>query len=198
MDGPEEQTANTSLLRRVKVRDAAAWDLLTKIYGPLVYGWARRRGLQDGDAANVVQDVFLTVHVSLDPENKGRFRNWLWTIFRSRLADYCRRLQTQGTGGTTANLRIQEIPGKPSDETSEEGRRELAELRNNALLALRDGYQTHVWDAFWRTAVEGDVPADVAEDLDMSVWAVYAAKSRCLKRLRTQLEGLDVDLEDLV
>ena len=48
-----------SLLVRVRdVSDAAAWAEFVELYGPLVYTFARRRGLQDADAADLTQTVF--------------------------------------------------------------------------------------------------------------------------------------------
>ena len=40
------------------------------------------------------------------------------------------------------------------------------------------------------TAVDGKLPAEVAEELAMSPGAVRVAKSRVLKRLREELGGL--------
>ena len=56
--------------------------------------------------------------------------------------------------------------------------------------AARERQDDRTWKAFWRSAVEGDRPADVAADLGVSVWAVYKARSRVLQRVRTELEGL--------
>lgn len=51
-------------------------------------------------------------------------------------------------------------------------------------------YEGWTWRAFWRVAVDGCSPADVADELDMSVNAVYIAKSRVLRRLREELGDL--------
>ena len=37
--------------------DQDAWRKFMQLYGPVVYGFARRRGLQDADAADLMQDV---------------------------------------------------------------------------------------------------------------------------------------------
>jgi RNA polymerase sigma-70 factor (ECF subfamily) len=55
---------------------------------------------------------------------------------------------------------------------------------------VREEFDPRTWTAFWRTAVEGDRPADVAADLGVSAWAVYKARSRVLQRLRTELDRL--------
>jgi len=52
------------------------------------------------------------------------------------------------------------------------------------LETIRAEFESRTWQAFWRTTVDGRAPAHVAEDLEMSVAAVYMAKSRVLCRLR--------------
>ena len=56
-DGNSEafDSTSSSLLMRVKGRDPDAWQRLVNLYGPLVYRWAREAGLQDSDAADVMQ-----------------------------------------------------------------------------------------------------------------------------------------------
>ena len=44
--------------------------------------------------------------------------------------------------------------------------------------------------AFRRLALDGASGAEVAEELGMSVAAVYVAKSRVLQRIRQEAEGL--------
>src|SRR5438094_6344454 len=62
-DKPDGGGAPTSLslLARVKARQEAAWERLVALYGPLVYSWCLRAGLQPADAADVGQDVFTAV-----------------------------------------------------------------------------------------------------------------------------------------
>ena len=54
-----------SLLARVKRHDGEAWHRLSDMYGPMLYGWARRARLQDSDAADVVQETFRAVATSI-------------------------------------------------------------------------------------------------------------------------------------
>ena len=60
MAGTPQQngSTSTSLVRRAQQADAVAWEKLTRLYGPVVYGWARQSGLQPDDAADVMQNVF--------------------------------------------------------------------------------------------------------------------------------------------
>jgi RNA polymerase sigma-70 factor (ECF subfamily) len=64
-------------------------------------------------------------------------------------------------------------------------------LYQRALNLLRTDFAESTWQAFLATAVDGRSAADVAEDLGMTVGAVYVAKSRVLARLREELAGLE-------
>src|SRR5262249_51261202 len=147
-------------------------------------------------ASDVVQEVFLTVSTHIGRFRRSQagdsFRGWLWTICHNKIRDCYRRLQSrpQAAGGTTANVRLEQLPLAPPDEDSDEGGHEIRLTRRRALLQLRETFEKQVWDAFWLVVVEDRSPADVARELGMSVWAVYKAKSRVLHRLRQELDGL--------
>jgi RNA polymerase sigma-70 factor (ECF subfamily) len=55
---------------------------------------------------------------------------------------------------------------------------------------VRAEFESHTWEAFRRVAIERQSSARVAVDLGMSIAAVYQAKSRVLRRLRQELDGL--------
>ena len=79
-------TRASLLLRLRDPRNAAAWNDFLDLYGPLVYGYARKQGLQDADAADLSQDVLIAVagavgRLEYDP-SYGAFRNWLFTAVR--------------------------------------------------------------------------------------------------------------------
>ncbi len=46
------------------------------------------------------------------------------------------------------------------------------------------------WQAFWQTAVERRAPRAVADELGVSVGAVYIARSRILARIKEQIQQL--------
>ena len=58
----EPPLTRVTLLTRLKDgADADAWREFVHLYGPVVYGFARKRGLQDADAADLMQEVLRSV-----------------------------------------------------------------------------------------------------------------------------------------
>jgi len=56
---------------------------------------------------------------------------------------------------------------------------------------VRGSFREATWQAFWRTAVEGRSPQEVAAELGLSPGAVYIARSRVLARLREQVRQVE-------
>lgn len=190
-------STSLSLLSRVRASEPAAWERLTRLYGPVVYRWARQAGLQPQDASDVMQDVFQSLTTNIGKfehqANGGGFRGWLWTIARNKIRDHYRHLKgkAQAAGGTAALDQIHQLPESPPETSTESGSIEIGNLHRRAMELVRGDFEERTWQAFWRTAVEGDAPADVAGDMGISVWAVYKARSRVLGRLRQELDGLN-------
>jgi RNA polymerase sigma-70 factor, ECF subfamily len=183
-------STSSSLLARLRAQDRDAWLRLAKLYGPLVYSWCRRRGLQADDAADIVQEVFRAVagHIQAFAHGPGcTFRGWLWTITRNKTLDHHRGAQRrpEAIGGSDAQERMLQIP-EALDE-SEPGSSTAGNLVRRALDMIRPDFEEKSWQAFWRVMMEGQTPAEAARSLGISVNAVYIAKSRVLRRLRDEL-----------
>jgi RNA polymerase sigma-70 factor (ECF subfamily) len=182
-----------SLLKRVRMRDAEAWQRFAALYTPLVYGWARRGGLQESDAADIVQDVFRSVFSKIGDFQKdgqrSHFRGWLWAITRNRVRLFYRQQvpAAQGAGGSTAAQQLAQIPDvwQRDDEPAAPG--EERALIDRALQLIRHDFAEETWQAFWRSTVDGHAAAEIANDLGMSPSAVRQAKYRVLCRLREEL-----------
>ncbi len=195
--GSASQTS-LSLLERVRAHDPAAWERLVRLYGPMVYGWCLRAGLQPADAADVGQEVFAAVARSIDGFRHDRqgdtFRGWLYVITRNKLCDRATVQVAVGTGGSDALRRLTALPAEPEDETGATGDaeevNETKALCTRAIECVRGEFEPRTWQAFWRAFVEGHAPADVAADLGISVNAVYLAKSRVLRRFREEFAAL--------
>jgi RNA polymerase sigma-70 factor (ECF subfamily) len=179
-----------TVLRSVQAGSAEGWDYIVSLYAPVVARWCRRAGLQEADADDILQDVFLSVsrHLATFSRDRGsgRFRSWLCSITRSRLADRGRRQgrEPPAIGGDARPLDAVAAP--EAQEELDPTFRNL-ELRR-ALDLVRSEVAATTWDAFWQTVVEGRPTADVAAALDLSLGKVRLAKFRVLHRLRGLLE----------
>jgi RNA polymerase sigma factor (sigma-70 family) len=184
---PTPETRPSLLVRLRDGADADAWRLFVDLYGPLVYGLARKHGLQDADAADLTQDVFGSVagavrSLDYDPR-RGSFRGWLYTVARNRLRDFQRRQQARGSGDTDVQEFLEEHPAPPEpdpDWDRDYERRAFAWAAEQAKVEFRE----NTWRAFWLTAVEGRSSEEAGRELGMSLGAVQVAKSRVLARLK--------------
>jgi RNA polymerase sigma-70 factor (ECF subfamily) len=182
-----------SLLVRIRdAGDAAAWRQFVEVYAPLIYGFLRKQGLQDADAADVAQDVLRTVAQSIgqwtyDPQ-RGTFRGWLFSVVHSRLTDYHRRQQRHDAAVDAAAIVLQPTSGGHS--SAEWDRDYERQLFHAAARAVRGDFSDSSWQAFWLAAVEGKPAQDIAEQLHITPAAVYLAKARVMARIREQLELL--------
>lgn len=184
-----------SLLNLARERDGAAWERLIELYTPLVYFWCRRTSLPEQDIPDVVQDVFRAVVGGLTSFRKKRegdtFRGWLRTITRSKLSDAFRRRgrSPAAPGGSAMQRRAEEVEALSDDDPEEQTAEQ--ELFFRGLESIRNQFEPHVWDAFWRVVVEEQSVADVAQALNMRPGTVRVAKCRVLQRLRQQLGDVD-------
>jgi RNA polymerase sigma factor (sigma-70 family) len=195
MTGPPP--TRPSLLQRIRdPRDGVAWVEFIDIYGPLVYDYGRRRGLQDADAADLTQEVLRAVagaagRFAYDPA-RGAFRSWLFTVTRRKLLDTARRRRPgdRGTGDTDVHKRLEEQEDVRSDgvDDGDEWDRAFRQRQLDwAADQIRSEFRPATWRAFWLCAVEGRATLETSASLGMSVGAVYAAKCRVLARLREEI-----------
>jgi RNA polymerase sigma-70 factor (ECF subfamily) len=198
---PPDKSTSRSLLDRVRDRDEEAWRRLVHLYGPLVAVWCRHRDVIGQDADDIQQEVFQAVAAGLDSFRRDRpgdtFRGWLRIITRNKLLDHFRRRQKQplAQGGTEALIHMQQVADpEPPDDTDlpDDSEEDLRSLYHRALELVQSEFETRTWEAFWRAAVAGQAPAEIAAALDMTPAAVRKAKSRVLFRLRQEIGDLTV------
>ncbi|HEV3262984.1 MAG TPA: sigma-70 family RNA polymerase sigma factor [Gemmataceae bacterium] len=181
---------SASLLERLRQpAQERAWARFVELYTPLLYSWARRLGLHDADAADLVQDV-LTLLVRKLPEfsydpNRS-FRAWLRTVTLNSWRNRRRRAELPRAANPPD---LDDLPSPDAADVAGE-----AEYRRwlvgRALELMRAEFQPTTWKACWESAVNGRPAAEVAAELGISVGAVYMARSRVLSRLRRELTGL--------
>ena len=190
-------STSSRLLRRAKSSDQDAWRRLVGLYGRLVLYWCARAGLQRADRGDVVQEVFRAVakylkHFRGDRPN-DTFRGWLRRVTQNKITDYYRRLKRQpraagGSGAYEMLLGIHELEIGHEDDVQNPTERSL--LVYQAMKRVREEFEDRTWQAFVRTTADGLSSTVAAEALGMTPAAVRQAKSRVLRRLRDELQGL--------
>jgi RNA polymerase sigma-70 factor (ECF subfamily) len=191
---PAPSTTSLTLMERVRAFESDAWERLCQIYGPLVFQWARRAGLSDDDAADVMQETFQTVArrvASFQHDGAGStFCGWLRGITRNKIGDYYRKraAEPHAPGGTAAHQVLQAVVDPLGDEDHDPSAAdEVLGIAQRALLLIRGEFETRTWDAFRLCVMESRSTDTVAAELQMTPKAVRQAKYRVLKRLRQEV-----------
>jgi RNA polymerase sigma-70 factor (ECF subfamily) len=182
-----------SLLIRLKDQaDEEAWFEFTEIYRPVIFRLACRRGMQPADADDLVQQVLSAVARVIDrwqaDPQRARFRTWLNRVATNAVINALTRGKPDrgsGDSGLQDLLNAQPaVNGAESELVRIEQRREVFRW---AARQIRSEFHADTWDAFWWTAVEGRDVDQVAVQLHRSRGAVYAARSRVMRRLKEKV-----------
>ena len=155
----------------------------------MIYGFARKHGLQDADAIDVTQEVLHAV--SRKPSD-----GWNTTRLVDRFEDGYLRLSGNeintwfgrqrspvvGIGQASTNdfdLLISDDEASAIWECEHQQR-----LFEWAARRVRSEVQESTWQAFWQSTVENKNGKQIASELRISVAAVYLSKSRVMSRLK--------------
>lgn len=183
-------TSESLLLRLKSSQDQQAWATFVEIYTPLIFYWARRIGLHTNDAADLAQDVLTLVFQKLpsfDYRSDRSFRGWLRTVTLNRYRESLRK-RTVGTKAATDSVLENLASPKRAESTWDLSYQQS--LLSRAMKLLQGEFQPQTWAALQQYVLQGRSATEAAEANGISVWTVYAAKSRLMSRLRQQLEGL--------
>lgn len=178
-----------SLLLRVRdPQDEQAWNEFVELYQPVVYRVAIARGLQDADARDLVQTVFVSITGAISdwsPEGPGvRFRHWLLRVAKNATINALTRRPKDLAAVAPGNDAILgDLAAAEQDSES------LIDLEYRRELFLRASEMVRVdvaadsWKAFEMTAIQGLSKEATARELGKSIGTIYAARSRIMKRL---------------
>ncbi len=188
---------SVSLLDTLKANaDNESWQRLVSVYSPLIRGWLRRYATAEHDMDDLVQEV-LTVVVRRIPEFErqpriGAFRCWLRTITVNCLRDFWRakRIRPQVTGNSDFQQTLNQLEDSTSDLSKVWDEEHDRHVTERLLELIKPSFNAKTWQAFKGVAIEDRPAAEVASELDMTVNAVFIAKSRVLSRLRQEGRGL--------
>ena len=158
-DTDEPLPTRRSLLDRLKdAGDHASWEDFHRTYRGLLFGVARRAGLNEHEAGEAVQDTLIAVAKKLPDfryePGKDSFKGWLLQLTRWKVADQFRRRESAGGAVPEAD-----------DGTSSE----------DALASCPDalhGFEA-VWEAEWERHLLARTLARVKRQVDPEHYAIY-------------------------
>src|SRR5436190_4436923 len=118
-------TRASLLLRLRDPKDHEAWVEFVDLYEPVTYRLLRRHGLQDADAREVMQELFLAVSRSIDrwdpAKQRGSFRGWLRRVTRNLVINWLKHRERRviATGGSDLQTMLEMLPADSGPETLE-------------------------------------------------------------------------------
>jgi RNA polymerase sigma-70 factor (ECF subfamily) len=185
-------TTSLSLVERLKLgTDQVAWERFVELYTPMLVAWCRRIGLTDADTADLTQTVFVTLYEKLrefryDPQLS--FRAWLKTVLLNAWRNQQRKRRV-GRFEEQVGFDPAQIP-----DTDPRLQLEEAEYRSHlirrAVAMVEAQFEPSTARAWWEYVVQDRPAQEVADELGLTLNAVYLAKSRVLRHLRTELQWL--------
>lgn len=161
-----------------------------------MFQFVRSRGLQDADAADLVQEIFRRVGHAIGrleyEKQKGGFRAWLFTITRNCLNTYFKKKHrtVEGVNDSDSNATLGQLTTANDDLDKRWELEFQRQLMAKAMNTIKSTAEPNTWSAFHMTAIL-DQPVDqVVATLGMSRGAIYVAKSRVTSKLRQEVKRL--------
>jgi RNA polymerase sigma-70 factor (ECF subfamily) len=201
MEADKSRMTSASLIAGVQANQEDAWIRMTCLFGPLVHKWINsisQRRLQPHDITDISQDVFMGATEKIttyrhSKEKHGSFRGWLYGITRNKVHQFYRVNSQTPLLTNDFDQFPQWDPELLVDDMEGDG--DVWKLKqghtHEAVEIIRANSKDHTWQAFWRTVVNGEDTADVAEDLDMNAKSVRQSRHRTIQRLVTVIEELN-------
>ncbi|MGH7942694.1 MAG: RNA polymerase sigma factor [Limisphaerales bacterium] len=195
----------TTLLQRLKDwRDDPSWQEFFNTYWKLIYNFAIRSGLKEGEAQDVVQETMLAVAKHM-PNFKydrtlGSFKHWLLNMTRWRVNDQLRRrhksvLAEDETPTETHTGRVNKVPDPASLDLDAlweaEWEKNLFDAAVSKVRRQLDPEKYQIFDLL----VNKEWPVQkVADTFGMTTNQVYLAKHRVTELLREEIERRKKDV----
>ena len=180
------ETTRSSVLRAVAdTENEAAWNRLFNLYAGFVFSIARRKGLNDTDADDMVQVVFTDLARNLPTfkydREKGRFRSYLTGLVNWRVIDRLKTLKRETELKADFRKYVRSAAGK--DDTFAE-REWQAAATEEALRRIKPDVRPEHYAAFVASAIEGQDTEIVTKLYGISSDNLYQIRKRLTAKLR--------------
>jgi RNA polymerase sigma-70 factor (ECF subfamily) len=195
-------TRRSLLLRLRDWDDQASWKEFFETYWKLIYGVARKAGLTDAEAQDVVQETIISVarkmpDFSYDPA-LGSFKAWLMQVTRWRITDHFRKKQYERQGRRYP--REEPMDGNWIDEQVDLGGFDLESVWNEewtkhvleaALAKVRQRSNPRQFQMFYMHVCRSVAARQVAERLGVKLTQVYFAKYKIGAAVKSEIAKME-------
>jgi RNA polymerase sigma factor (sigma-70 family) len=186
-----------SLLSRLRnVEDAASWYTFFQTYWRLIYNVARKAGLSDDEAQEVVQETVISVARKMpefryDPA-KGSFKQWLLLITRRRIHDHLRRVYRSlpAAPGEHDADKLSALQSQMDQTWDDEWRENLFQA---ALARVRQRANPKQYQVFDYCVLQDLSASEVAKMLGLNAAQVYLAKHRMSAAVRRAVAEIEAE-----
>jgi RNA polymerase sigma-70 factor (ECF subfamily) len=162
-------------------------------YAPAVYCWCRRDGLSCDDAAEISQEILLSIFLKLAGFRKveagDTFRGWLRRVTRNRVLDFWRRSARRpkrAEGGGSLYARSLRQSAEASSESLDRRVLELLEATER----VRARCKERTWDIFTYYVTDGFTAKETSIAFGVSIGNVHQIRARMISRFREELNAI--------
>jgi RNA polymerase sigma-70 factor (ECF subfamily) len=161
------------------------------VYEPWLRDWLQRHHFQPADSDDLLQNILVVVNRKLPAfvhnGQPGAFRAWLRHILVTEVRSFLRQRQRQAEPAADFFDGLED----PNSEQSRQWDLEHDQQVVRRLLAtIQQDFEKSTWEVFRLLVLEDRSAAEVAQRTGLKPNAIYVAKSRVLKRLREEVNGL--------
>jgi len=186
-----------SVIHGVCQHDPDRWREFDSIYRPMLMAFLRKQRLDDSDANDVVQEIFVKLlnKIQTYDREKCRFRSWLFSVAHNTLIDFARRRASRkkATDAWVVNV-LQPTPSDSVKMAEEWVKIHRTKILHHALKSVRSRTTPRVWACFEQRLLRDRPGAEIGAELGLDASTVFVNASRVLKKVRTVCQEFDEDL----
>ncbi len=199
-DDPLDVTRESLIGRLVDLDDRARWQEFFQTYWRLIYRVARKAGLTDAEAQDVVQETVITVakNISKYEREAGSFKGWLLHVTRWRIADQFRKRAPEAARSRdrtrTGTATIERIPDPDGIDLEAAWQQEWeGSLLAAALERVKRKVDPRHYQIFDCAVLKEWSAAKVARELGVNIAQVYLVKHRVSGMVKREVKKMTND-----
>ena len=188
-----------------------SWRHIYDHFAQAIIAYARRQGLNDHSAEDVLQEVMTTLircqhgqSAGYDP-NKGSFQGWLWTVIRNRVHSIRRKDRKEEVAAPFADTAsgqrrvhsLPDVPQPPPDFAQMEEDEWQHALLAAAMRKMQERVTPKNFTIYTALLKKKAAPEELASTYGMKTNAIYALKHRCEEMLLVEARALREAWEQL-